>query len=112
MYDDLKKNYVLVDSGYIVYSGEHDECEERLKQLYPNDWSVKLNNRQCEIRKDSFLVKTITREDLDSMGYDSSQMSDADMEYFASKLGDALQDPYWISAEVIAEERFELKKNE
>lgn len=54
----------------------------------------------------SFEVNSICREDLtDYISKEKAeQIDDATMENLASKLGDALQDLYWISLEVLIKE--------
>ena len=56
------------------------------------------------IKQYSFVISKVTREDLEEIGFDTSEVSDAVMERLASKLGDDYCDNlFWTSLEIIAE---------
>lgn len=61
--------------------------------------------------KESFPIAHVSREDLDYIGYDTSNVSDSTMERLASKLGDDYCDQlFWISLDVIAGECLGIPK--
>lgn len=54
--------------------------------------------------KESFIVTEVSREDLEAIGYDTSEVSDDTMERLASKLGDDYcEQLFWISLDIMAE---------
>lgn len=54
--------------------------------------------------KESFVITKVSREDLDELGYDASEVSDDTMERLASKLGDDYcEQLFWTSLDIIAE---------
>jgi len=54
--------------------------------------------------KESFIVTQVSREDLEEIGYDTSEVSDDTMERLASKLGnDYCEQLFWTSLDIIAE---------
>lgn len=54
--------------------------------------------------KESFIVTQVSREDLEAIGYDTSEVSDDTMERLASKLaGDYCEQLFWTSLDILAE---------
>lgn len=54
--------------------------------------------------KDSFVISEVSREDLEELGFDISEVSDTTMEYLAKKLGDDYcEQLFWTSLKIIAE---------
>jgi hypothetical protein len=54
--------------------------------------------------KESFIVTQVSREDLETIGYDTSEVSDDTMERLASKLGDDYcEQLFWTSLDIMAE---------
>ena len=54
--------------------------------------------------KESFVISEVSREDLEELGYDASEVSDETMERLASKLGDDYcEQLFWTSLDIIAE---------
>lgn len=54
--------------------------------------------------KDSFVISRVSREDLEAIGFDTSNVSDSTMEKLASRLGDDYCDQlFWISLDIMAE---------
>jgi hypothetical protein len=54
--------------------------------------------------KESFIVSEVSREDLECLGYDVSEVSDETMERLAKKLGDDYCDQlFWTSLDIIAD---------
>ena len=62
--------------------------------------------------KESFVITSVSREDLKEIGFDTSEVSDETMEYLAKKLGnDYCEQLFWSSLEIIAE-YLEIPKKE
>ena len=62
--------------------------------------------------KESFIITQVSREDLETIGYDTSEVSDDTMERLASKLGDDYcEQLFWTSLDIIAE-YMEIPKRE
>ena len=54
--------------------------------------------------RESFVITKVSREDLEEIGFDTSEVSDETMEYLAKKLGnDYREQLFWSSLEIIAE---------
>ena len=54
--------------------------------------------------KESFVISEISREDLETLGYNASKVSDETMERLASKLGDDYcEQLFWTSLDITAE---------
>ena len=54
--------------------------------------------------KDSFVISRVSREDLEAIGFDTSNVSDSTMERLASRLGDDYCNQlFWISLDIMAE---------
>jgi hypothetical protein len=54
--------------------------------------------------KDSFVISRVSREDLEAIGFDTSDVSDTTMERLASRLGDDYCNQlFWISLDIMAE---------
>ena len=54
--------------------------------------------------KESFVISEVSREDLEELGFDTSEVSDETMERLASKLGDDYcEQLFWNSLDIIAE---------
>jgi hypothetical protein len=54
--------------------------------------------------KEFFNITSVSREDLEGIGYDTSNVDDATMEHLASKMADAYCDNgFWIDLPIIAE---------
>ena len=58
-----------------------------------------------------FEITSVCRADIESIGYDSSELSDSQMEDLASRMADDYCDQlYWTSLETILQDRFGMKK--
>lgn len=54
--------------------------------------------------KESFEITSVSRADLQAKGYDTSKITDAQMERLASKMADDyVEQMFWISMDIIAE---------
>lgn len=61
--------------------------------------------------KEDFPITSISREDLEALGFDTSNVSDDTMEHLASKLADDYcEQLFWISLGVLAEDYFNIPK--
>lgn len=54
--------------------------------------------------KDSFEITSVSRADLEELGYNTSKVSDKTMEYLAKKLADDYcEQLFWTSLDIIAD---------
>ena len=54
--------------------------------------------------KESFVISEVSREDLEEIGFDTSEVPDETMEHLAKKLGDDYcEQLFWSSLKIIAE---------
>ena len=58
-----------------------------------------------------FKITSVTREDLEMRGFDTTNITDAQMEELARKMcDDYLEQMFWISLDIIAEDIMGFKK--
>ena len=58
-----------------------------------------------------FKITSVTREDLEMRGFDTTNITDAQMERLAQKMcDDYLEQMFWISLDIIAEDMMRFKK--
>ena len=58
-----------------------------------------------------FKITSVTREDLEMRGFDTTNITDAQMERLAQKMcDDYLEQMFWISLDIIAEDIMGFKK--
>ena len=63
--------------------------------------------------KESFSISRLSREDLESIGFDTSDVDDKTMQDLAEDLGeDYCNQLFWTSLEIIAEESYHIPKKE
>ena len=63
--------------------------------------------------QESFSISRLSREDLEQLGFDTSDVDDKTMQRIADKLGeDYCEQLFWISLEIIAEEGFNIPKRD
>lgn len=64
--------------------------------------------------KEFFEITSISRDDLESLGYKTDNITDEQMERLAKKMADDyLEQMYWLSMDILAESMgFEKKKDE
>ena len=56
-------------------------------------------------KKESFVITSVSRSDLEGIGFDTSKVSDAQMERLAEKMAeDYVNQMFWISLEILAED--------
>ena len=61
--------------------------------------------------KTFFHITSVSRDDLEALGFDTSRVSDDTMEHLASKLADDYcEQLFWISLRVLAEDYFNIPK--
>ena len=61
--------------------------------------------------KEFFDVVSLSREDFNEVGYDGSNLTDAQMEKIASKVSDAMMEEFWSNIRYWAE-TFNLPKSD
>jgi len=62
-----------------------------------------MQTREEQIRQD-FPITSICREDLEGIGFDTTQVDDATMTHLASKMADAYCDNgFWVDLPILAE---------
>lgn len=58
-----------------------------------------------------FKITSVTREDLEMRGFDTTNITDAQMERLAQKMcDDYLEQMFWVSLDIIAEDIMGFKK--
>ena len=58
-----------------------------------------------------FKITSVTREDLEDLGFDTTNVTDAQMERLAQKMcDDYLEQMFWLSMEIIAEDIMKFPK--
>ena len=58
-----------------------------------------------------FEITSVTREDLESRGFDTTNITDAQMEELAQRMcNDYLEQMFWISLDIIAEDIIGIPK--
>ena len=64
--------------------------------------------------KEFFVITSISRDDLESLGYKTENITDEEMEKLAKKMADDyLEQMYWLSMDILAESMgFEIKDEE
>ena len=64
--------------------------------------------------KEFFEITSISRDDLESLGYKTDNITDGEMERLAKKMADDyLEQMYWLSMDILAESLgFEKKEDE
>lgn len=103
---DLTPSLTTFDSKAAATEALHKFQEAHAGQEYKAYIQIQSLNRS-----EFFPVSFVTRDDLEVSGYDTSNMTDSDMERLADKMGDAYcDDGYWIDLEIIAENCFGLSK--
>ena len=63
--------------------------------------------------KENFEITSVSRADLEHLGFDTTNVTDEDMETIASKMEDAyLDDCFWIDLKIIAGEYMDIPRKE
>lgn len=64
-----------------------------------------------KILQESFVITSVSREDLESLGFNAAEVSDDTMQELANKLAnDYCEQLFWISLEILAKEYFNIPK--
>lgn len=58
-----------------------------------------------------FSLTSVCRQDLESIGYDTSDINDETMQELASKMGEAIMEEFWIDLPIIAD-RLSINKRQ
>jgi len=106
----IKKFNQKVDDKVIIKAWKSGKIE----RFTPEDFAESINNEYfCEINNwvrvidsnnDFFEISCIHRDDLESIGYDTSKVDDAVMKKLASKLaGDYCEQLFWNSLRIFAD---------
>lgn len=90
------------------YLDELDKfCNKYLEEI------ITESNPARTFSKDKFNISALSRDDLESIGFDASDVDDDTMERLADKLGeDYCEQLFWTSLEIIAEEGFSIPRKE
>lgn len=73
-------------------------------ELYPHVCSVKTMKKNENEKKVYFPITSVSRDDLDALGFDTKDVSDSTMEHLAKKMADDyMEQLYWTSLRIIAE---------
>ena len=93
---DIDGNQIMLDD--IVYG-----YMEYITAVVPNK----------TFSKESFCISRLSREDLELIGFDASNVDDETMQHIADKLGeDYCGQLFWTSLEIIAEEGFGIPRKD
>ena len=68
---------------------------------------------EIERMSKEFKITSVTREDLEDRGFDTTDITDAQMEELARRMcDDYLEQMFWLSMDIIAEDIMEFPKKE
>lgn len=122
--------FVRTDSFKLYHSPKEYEQDvfikpsdyETISLLQRADWGrlvdcgFKTITEAIPVRKftqSTFSISRLSREDLEQLGFDTSDVDDKTMQRIADKLGDDYcEQLFWISLEIIAEEGFNIPRKE
>jgi hypothetical protein len=106
------------DTGNIVIQGIEEACTT-MSEIFVNDIAyghIEFIADQIPGRtftQESFCISRLSREDLENIGFDTSDVDDKTMQRLAEKLGDDYcEQLFWISLEIIAEEGFDIPRKD
>ena len=113
---DVRIQVASIKDGNVCLLGFDEECGQDIN-VNLGDVSygqIELIAEAMPIRtffQEAFVISRLSREDLDSIGFDSSDVDDKTMQRLAEKLGeDYCEQLFWTSLEIIAEERFNIPR--
>lgn len=116
---DVRVHAVSICQGGILEvlgSIETDNCPRTIKLDDIAYGHIEYITEAIPVRKfskDKFKISALSREDLESIGFDASDVDDDTMERLADKLGeDYCEQLFWTSLEIIAEEGFNIPRKE
>lgn len=84
---DLYEGYKKLDGSIVINEGKNDEFV-----LVP------------QISEGYFEITSLSRDDFEGRGYDTSKLSDTDMKYIAGKMADSyVENQFWIDIDYFAD---------
>lgn len=87
------------------------ETFQRLDSLKKNLQDAIEEEKKKMTPKESWVISELSREDLEGLDYDTSNITDDEMERLAGKLGDDYcEQLFWTSLKVLADEYFEFPR--
>ncbi len=99
------KGYVMLEwpeCQMFMEGGEHP-CE-MFFDPEKNVWFISEEDYYKVTPREYFPITSVSREDLKAKGFDTSKVSDAEMERLASKMADDYcEQMFWISLDILAE---------
>lgn len=111
--DDIEKQFGELTDQEVIDLCEKDEDRENHRvycsmEEFAADWNndemFYPSHSYMRVIKESFNISRLSREDLEAVGFDTSEVDDATMERLASKLGDDYcEQLFWTSLEILAE---------
>lgn len=90
----------------------HNRLEDHIVRDF-DEWYDYFLTKINEAKKSTtfFPITSIHRDDLESLGFDTTSITNATMERLASKMNDDYKEQmYWLSMEIITEESFNIPK--
>lgn len=89
-------------------------CDEIREMISTLSTEFSYDTIMCAMEKvmdKGFNITSVSREDLESRGFDTTNITDAQMEELARKMcDDYLEQMFWISLDIIAEDIMGFKK--
>lgn len=98
----MKKNRLI--DNLIDFNNRLSYKLSKIREDHPEILIINNGSAQQEQKKEYFPVTSVARADLEGLGYDTTAITDDQMEELASKLGDDYcEQLFWISLNIIAE---------
>lgn len=90
-----------------------EDTAEQVRQALQEEVDAEyMDSVHVEDRTGYFIVSNVHRDDLDSQGFDASNVDDGTMQNIADKMGDSFSDGgYWEALETLAEYNEIPRKN-
>ena len=114
------------DDAYIMYASFRFENSPLVVRIVYGDVTEEIGDVEVRNAKEheqmmhlaeiermskGFNITSVSREDLESRGFDTTNITDAQMEELARKMcDDYLEQMFWISLDIIAEDAMGFKK--
>lgn len=114
------------DDAYIMYASFRFENSPLVVRIVYGDVTEEIGDVEVRNAKEheqmmhlaeiermskGFNITSVSREDLESRGFDTTNITDAQMEELARKMcDDYLEQMFWISLDIIAEDTMGFKK--
>ena len=102
--------YIMSENFYNV-----EKCYDKISEMVITlSTEFSYDTIMCAMEKvmdKGFNITSVSREDLESRGFDTTNITDAQMEELARKMcDDYLEQMFWISLDIIAEDIMGFKK--